>query len=328
MYSNKHFIPLPMAVWLADETYEPHAANVISATSLQKPLRALVLERRLSMEGEIELMDLVPSRLGTAVHSAVETSWKRNYGQALKALGYTEEFIERIRINPQEIQMLGEENLIPVYLEQRKSMEMEGVVISGQFDMVIDGQLYDFKTTQSYTLVSGGNNRDYQLQGSIYRMLNPEIITGWSVKLLFLVTDWSRYRAMAEEGRNGPYPDQRIVEKELPLLSIAETKRYIRERVRKMRDLLDVPQEELPECTPQELWQEPSKWAVYKNPENTGKATRVFDNQQDAYIWNAQSTAGKGMIVERPAVVRRCGYCNARSICEQADSLAAQGLLA
>jgi hypothetical protein len=255
----------------------------------------------------------------------VENAWlDGHYREAMEALGYPREFVNRISVNPDPIAL--NEHDIPVYLEQRKSKAVGDWIVSGKFDMVMDGQLYDIKTTKTYTKITGSNNRDYQLQGSIYRWLNPEIIQQSTVCILYIFTDWSPLRAKAESG--GPYPKFKVESHYIPLLSLQETEKYIEHKLGMLKEFEYAHQEHLPECKPEELWQDPSSWAVYKDPSNTRKASRVLSNAQDAYIWNAQNANGQGLVVERPAIVRRCSYCSAINICEQAKSLGEQGLLA
>ena len=78
MYKNASNIPLTMAVWLAadygyDLKYDP---MVYSATDLLKPIKSLLLSREIKNNTlpteEVEIADLAPQRLGTAVHTDVE----------------------------------------------------------------------------------------------------------------------------------------------------------------------------------------------------------------------------------------------------------------
>jgi hypothetical protein len=79
---------------------------------------------------------------------------------------------------------------------------------------------------------------------------------------------------------------------------------------------------DLPECNNEELWKKPDKWAVKK--EGSKKAWRVFDSEEEAFIAESERS---GYIVEhRPSKAVRCGYCNARSICDQYKELKEKGL--
>ena len=323
MLTNKTEIPLPVAVWLAansDYDLSPDPA-VISITTLQKPLRAIVLARRMLQAGELDIDLLVASKLGTAVHSAIEDAWLRNHRQALQDLGYPEGMLNRLLVNPEQPPVADQ---LAVYLEQRTSREIDGWLVSGKFDIVIDGKLYDIKTTKTYTWINGSNNRDYVLQGSGYRWLNPGIITDDWMEIVYLFSDWSPFRALAD--RTG-YPQSRCLANPFQLMSMPQTEAYIRERLALITRYQDADDSEIPECNNRELWRDLPKWAVYKNPEKTARATRVFDLEADALTFNATSCKGQGLIVKREGKPKRCEYCQARPICSQAKRFEIEGLL-
>jgi hypothetical protein len=89
---------------------------------------------------------------------------------------------------------------------------------------------------------------------------------------------------------------------------------------------MEAPQSAMPECNRRELWQDPEKFAYYKDPNKTSRATKLFDLEQDAMVRNAQD-GGRGLIVKRPSEARRCHFCEAMQICEQADRLELEGAL-
>jgi hypothetical protein len=320
MYKNETNIGLPIAIWLAssgDYDLVPDP-NVLSATSLQRPLRSLVLGRRIAQEQEIDIDQMIPAKLGSSVHYSVEQAWLNNYREAFKALGHPQSMIDRIVINPVKVK----EGDIPVYLEQRRAKEIDGFIISGKYDLVIDGELHDIKTTKTYSYITGSSEGDYRLQGSIYRWLNPDIITGNVVNINYLFTDWSPLRAVADND----YPKSRCITKAINLYSLEETEVYIKERIASLKYYENASQDNLPECSAKELWADAPKWAYYKNPNNTTRATKLFDLEGDAQIRNAQD-GGRGMIIKREGEVRRCLFCEARPICTQAELLKARGVL-
>jgi hypothetical protein len=84
-YINHSDIPLSIAVWLATDHYDYDPdPNHLSATTLLRPLRQIILSRRLSPEDNpVELESLVNSRMGTAIHDSIEKAWKSNKENAL-----------------------------------------------------------------------------------------------------------------------------------------------------------------------------------------------------------------------------------------------------
>lgn len=323
MYTNNTNIDLPLAVWLAssggyDLTYDP---NVLSATTLLNPLKSLILTHRAHEKGLVgsnDLDDQVASRVGSAVHDAAEQVWTNPvaFWEAMEALGYSTETIEHFKINPEVIH----EGDIPVFIERRREKAVKGMIVSGKFDFVVDGTLLDIKTTKTYSWKTGSNNEKYQMQGSIYRWLNPEIITAPLMKIQYAFTDW-----LPQYAKDEKYPNHRVMSKEFPLLPIGHVEQFINNKIQSYKDLLDEDQENLPICTPKELWQDPSEWAYFKNPA-AKRATRVYNLQSDAAI-HFSKDGNVGRIEERKKPVKFCKYCKARPLCLQAEGYAIEGLL-
>jgi hypothetical protein len=322
IYQNQNEFPLTYAVWLAadgdyDLVPEP---NVISATSLLRPTRSLVLSKRMMEEKEIDIDMIVASKLGTAVHASIEKVWGNSeWPDALRALGYPEKAIENIRVNPTK----PLEGMTNVYVEQRNAKEIDGYVVSGKFDFVVDGVIHDLKTTKTYTWIAGSNDEDYRKQASIYRWLNQDIVTEDYFFIDYLFTDWSPLRFIADPKT---YPKSRCLGKKYALYSIPETELFIRNKIAELKRYMNAPQSAMPECSRKELWMDPPKFAFYKDPNKTSRATKLFDIEQDAMVHNAQ-TGGKGLIVKRESQAKRCSFCECIQICEQAERLELEGAL-
>jgi len=324
MYTNYSNISLPLAVWLAaddgyDMVFDP---KKISATTLLKPIRSVVLERRLiakAVEGISDIADLVPARVGQAVHTAAEVSWLYHRDVAFRNLQIPQKVIDRIRINPDNE---NEPDIIPIYIELRSERAFGDFIVSGKFDFVSEARVRDIKTTKTYNWIHGGNDEKYAIQGSIYRVLNPEIIRDDHMEVMFLFTDWSPLKALADK----EYPQQRCKSRILPLMPIAKTEAYIMERLDAIKAAETLSESELPRCTPEELWQSPAKWAFYKDSTKTTRATKLYDNPGDAIARNA-AQGNTGLVVERIAEPKFCYYCPARAACTQAAEFENQGLL-
>ena len=70
-YTNKDNVSLPLAVWLMHDDYDYDTRdNVISATALLKPIRALVLiDQHKGLDKTVDIMSLVNSRMGSDSHT-------------------------------------------------------------------------------------------------------------------------------------------------------------------------------------------------------------------------------------------------------------------
>ena len=317
-YANTSAVPLSLAVFLATDNYD-HDSATISATALLKPIRQIILGARVP-EGDsvVDLIQMMPSRMGSAIHDAIERSWKDNHATALSALGYPDKVIEKIRINPDPSE-LGN-GIIPIYLEQREKKQVGKFLVSGKFDFIGDGRVEDFKSTSTYTAMRGTNDEKYILQGSIYRWLNPKKITKDEMAIQFIFTDWSKAKAMTDP----KYPQQRIQQKILPLKSVLETDAFVKRKLTQIDQLWDAPEESLPLCSDEDLWRSEPVFKYYKNPQKMARSTKNFDTRQEAYTRRAED-GNVGIVVEVPGQVTACKYCSAFALCSQKDALIAVG---
>lgn len=317
-YSNVSDVPLSLAVFLATDSYD-HDSSTISVTSLIKPLRQLILGSRASQTDTfVDLSTMVASRIGTAIHDGIEKAWLSNHKEAMALLNVSQRIIKRVLINPKPEELNDES--IPIYLERRSYKQIGNHTISGKFDFVADGRVEDFKTTSTYTAINNTNDDKYILQGSLYRWLNPDIITKDEMAIQFIFTDWSGMRAKTEPN----YPQKKIQQRILPLKSIAETDAFVRNKISQIEQYKDAVETNLPLCTDTDLWRSTPIYKYYKNPEKTARSTKNFDTKQEAMLRNAED-GGRGMVVERPGQVTACKYCSGFSVCSQKDILIAQG---
>lgn len=321
-YTNNGGVPLSVAVYLATDHYD-YDPNSISATSLMKPIRQQVLPSRIPAESKdrmTEITSVVKSRTGTAIHDAIERAWTGgHYKESMLALGYPQKLIDRMVVNP-----VGElaPDAIPVYMEKRSFKEIMGVRISGKFDFVAEGRLEDFKSTSTFTWVNDVKKEDYQLQGSIYRWLNPDIITEDHMAIQFIFTDWMPGRAKADP----LYPSESVKQQLIPLLSLADTEQFIKNKLTQMQLHKHAPEHELPLCTDKELWRREPQYKYYKNPQKLARSTKNFTSLGDANQRLAED-GHVGTVVTIPGAVTACKFCAAFPICTQKDFLIADGSL-
>lgn len=319
-YTNSAGVPLSLAVYLATDSYDyAQDPNTISATSLLKPLKQLILSARVPQELSLtEVAALVQSRMGQSIHDGIERSWLNGYREAMAALGYPQRIIDRVLVNPEPHQLF--DGCFPVYLEKRSSRQIAGRTVTGKFDFLAEGRLEDFKSTGVYTWMNNTKDEHYRQQGSIYRWLNPEIVTQDHMTIQFLFTDWS-----ASQARSDPkYPQARTLQKHYQLMSLAETEHFIVSKLRLLDLYWDAPESAIPPCSDEELWRSEPVWKYYRKADATGKSTKNFDNKQEAYLRKAQD-GNTGKVVEFPGKAKACRYCSAFPVCQQAQALQAAG---
>lgn len=316
--TNNSDIPLALAVWLMHDDYDYiNDKDYISATKLLKPLKELILSSRVPPEAvQIDVSDLIASALGKSIHASIEKAWISNYKHALTQLGYPEQVIKNVLINPNDDELELNKNAIPIYLEQRSIKEIAGKKVGGKYDFVAEGILHDFKSTSAYAWVHGTNDLDYCIQGSIYRWLNPEKITQDFIRVTFVFTDWQKVQANS----NPKYPSSRLKHKDIPLMSLAETEQFIKNKLEQFKKYFNAPEKDIPECTPTELWLSDSVYKYYSNPDKTdGRATKNFSSLAEAQAYKATKGKGKGVIITVKGEAKKCGYCNGAPVCLQKE---------
>lgn len=317
-YANVSSVPLSMAVFLATDKYD-HDTETISATALLKPLRQIVLSARVpAADAAVDLLNLVASRMGTAIHDGIESAWKDNYKVAMAALGYPQKVIDQVRVNPTPAEV--EAGCIPIYIEQRAKKQVGKYLVSGKFDFIGDGRLEDFKSTSVYTAIHNTSDDKYSWQGSLYRWLNPTLITKDHMAIQFIFTDWMKAKALGDP----KYPQQRIQQRIILLKSIKETEAFVVRKLGLIDQYMDAPEAEIPLCTDDDLWRSEPVFKYYKNPNKTTRSTKNFDTKQEAYLRLAED-GNVGVVLEQPGQVTACKYCSAFSVCSQKDALIASG---
>lgn len=286
-YTNKHNLDKPLVDWLTKDEYD-HEGDTVSATTLLKSPRQVILKERHSHEIELDVSDLVASRFGTAIHNSFELSFEENkdYKQ-----------------------------------EERHYRELDGYKISGKFDFILGNQLHDIKTTSVWTYMFDSNREKYIQQQSIYRWLmegKQEIND--ICKIVYVFTDWSKLKTL----QDAQYPKTRVLTKEYKLMSLEETRKFIESRLRGITLAKDMSDTELPYCTKDELWQDKDTFAVKKDSK-AKRALKVFDSLEEALKYQREKNAKT--LEHRKGGAQACNYCDVRRFCNQYKLLEEQGLI-
>lgn len=323
-YANVSEVPLALGVFLASDNYDYNSdPDTVSATTLLKPLRQIILPSRIAPgDGLVNLSDMMANRMGAAIHDGIERAWTQNHVAAMEALGYPKRVIDRIKINPKKEELT--EDCLPIYLEQRLSRKIGKWTVTGKFDFVGEGRVQDFKSTSVWTYKNQVNSTKYAQQGSIYRWLDPQMITQDQMDIHYVFTDWKSGMQRSDPA----YPPRRHHRQVFDLLSVSETQNFITKKLEAIAKYWDADEENIPPCDDEELWRSEPQFKYYKDPANMhlpGKrSTKNFDSRQEALIFMADK-GGVGGIKEVPGQVTACKYCPAFAACTQKDQLIANG---
>lgn len=318
--TNEHDVSLALAVWLLYDEYDyVDNPKYLSATTLLKPLKQIVMKHRVDFSNEaIDVMDFAQASMGSGLHDSIEKAWKLGHKSALKKLGYPDRVINAVVINPTKEDFDKNPDLIPVYIERRGTKNLRGWLIGGKFDIVTEGLLQDFKSTSTYSWVAGSRDDEHKMQGSIYRWIHDDVITEDVIRINYIFTDFVKYMAAS----NPKYPARRIMHKDIPLLSYERTEAWLNEKLHLIEKYWDAPESEIPECTDEELWRTEPQFKYFSDPAKVdvpgARSTKNFDDMISARKFMAEK-GGKGAIKVVEGQVKRCEYCAVAPICKQRE---------
>lgn len=325
-YANNSNVPLSVAAWLVNDDYDYNDdPSVISVTTLIKPVKQVILGSRAKKDPNalpVDIISLVKSRLGQAVHTAIEKTWadNPNLPTLLKALNLPLKLIKRVLINPKPDEIQSDS--IVVYMEQRLHRKIGPYTVSGKFDICFAGQLEDVKTTTTYTFSSNNKSDDYKLQGSLYRWLDPNMITEDSIRINYIFTDWKPTLVSTSN-----YPSAPQISVEYPLMNLVETENWIKRRLQLHHDCVDADEADMPECTSAELWRTDPVWKYYnKSQAEQSRATKNFTDRNEANSHFA-AKGFNGELVEVKGEVKACRYCPGFELCTQKNQYILDGSL-
>ena len=242
------------------------------------------------------------------------THLKKRHGHEV-----VEDVIDRIwsmfgQLGHKLLERAGADN---AFLEERLFWPLLGRQISGASDIgqfvVEEGKITDYKFTSVFTAKFGDRVDDWTAQQNIYRWLWQK--HGYEITELEICAffrDWRRGESLHDKD----YPPIAKIYK-LEVWPMEKTENYIRERLSALIEAEESPDDQLPECTPAEMWQREPKFAVMKK--GGKRATKVVDSQKEALgVLGQQKDPLEYEVQYRPADRTRCeNYCSVSPFCSQ-----------
>ena len=278
--TNKFDLPETIVNVLKRPQYSKGDSHV-SVTELLSPPRIVQLRAKHNDDIEQDASEMVWSLFGTAVHNVLE------HGKADHHI-----------------------------VEERIFLDYEGWRISGQIDLqelYEDGiAIKDYKVTSAWAVQQ--EKSDWQQQLNIYAWLieQAKMVNVKSCQIVAIVRDWNRREAVNKEG----YPKAPIVVIDIPLWASQEQEAFVKQRLNEHSEASLAIQigHDLPACTPEDMWEKPTTYAVKKI--GGVRAKKVFDNRKEAEdFWN---TLKDHEIETRPGQRIRCAsFCNVSQFCSQ-----------
>jgi hypothetical protein len=192
-------------------------------------------------------------------------------------------------------------------------------LITGRFDILYDREdIHDFKTAKAWKLIFDPDLTEWTEQQNIYAyLLHLRGIDVKSINVIVWYKDWSKANALRDKN----YPQNEMCEYKLNLWDFDMTEEYLVDRIESMKMNEDTPDDDLPDCTPEERWERHAggvivKFAVLKN-KHAKRAGRVLDTMEEAVEWGkGKKGYGDGLIEIRYAEPIRClNWCGVNHKC-------------
>lgn len=273
MITNKLGLPAPIVRAVENDPYTSGGSD-ISATALIDSPKIVALKKQHAGELVEDAADRIWSLIGQATHTILERA-------------STDADIS----------------------ERRLFAEVDGWKLSGQFDLLSDARLMDFKITSVWTVIHANQDGkpEWENQLNVLDWLcRRNGLYVEKLEIVAILRDWSQHKAHEEN-----YPSHQIAVIPVDRWTDEEQEAYIRKRVQMHKDAL----ENLPECSAEERWEKPAVWAVKKK--NRKSAIRLFPTETEAHEYGRRFVDGY-YLEHRPGDAVRCSkYCSVANFCDQ-----------
>jgi len=245
--TNKHGIPDTFVNVLKRPTYSKGKAH-LSATQLLNSPKIVALTKKFEEELEQDVSDMVWSIFGTAIHGVLEHGKDDNH-----------------------------------IVEERLHATFDGWRISGAIDLqIVTGpdkiSIRDYKTTSAWAVMNEKIEWEQQLNIYAWLVETCKLKIVESVGIVAIIRDWSR----REAAKNPDYPQSPVKEIPINLWPYQQREDFISERISKHSECefhMET-DEELPPCTPEEMWEKPTTYALKKK--GGVRAIKVYETMEDA----------------------------------------------
>jgi len=246
--TNKFGIPETFINVLRRPTYSKGAAH-LSVTQLINSPKIVALTKKFEDELEQDVSDMVWSIFGSAIHGVLEHGKDDNH-----------------------------------IVEERLHAMLDGWKISGAVDLQVVNELggisiRDYKTTSAWAVMN--EKIEWEQQLNIYAWLVDTVKEDFHVTdlgIVAIIRDWSR----REAARNPDYPQAPVKEIPIKIWPYQDREAFIKERIshHSACEFAMETDEELPPCTPEEMWEKPTTYALKKK--GGVRAIKVYETQEEA----------------------------------------------
>ena len=280
--TNKHNLPEVFVKVLSKPTYSKGKAD-LSVTELLQPPQLVQLVKKHWDDLEEDVSDKISALFGTAVHVVLEMANDKK----------------------------------DMLVEERIHARIDGWDISGAMDvqkLEIDGTIIqDYKVTKVWSVMN--EKAEWEQQLNIYAWLVEKMknIPVKKAEIIAIIKDWNELEAGFKAG----YPETSVKTIEVPLWPMESRQDFIRQRIHVHSSAAFATElgEHHAPCTPVEMWEKATKFAVLKK--GNKKATAVFETEDEATAKAVQMGLGYEVVVRSGERTRCKRFCIVKDFCPQ-----------
>lgn len=282
-----------------------------SVTDLINPPRLTALRKRHAHEVTKDPQTQVGALIGTAIHELFEKNLK-------VAAVYDDKYV--LERTVQDFVYIDDDQYSP---------SMEKRLITGRFDVLYDQkEMTDIKSCSTWKKIFDPKFEDWTMQQNLYAyLLSQRNIFVEKISVLVIYKDWS-----VGLTRDRTYPQQQVIEYELPLWDFMETGMILQKKVEEHVACENLADHELPACPEKDTWARfpggATKQFAIMQSVKAKRADKVFKEGtiNDVYKYVQERQAGqiakkkplpKSAFIEvRHAQRKRCEtYCPFNKFC-------------
>lgn len=284
LITNKYNLPQALVDLVQSDEHEYNRFN-FGVTTILKPVREILLQRRHENEIEVDVSDCINKLFGTAFHSLIEKHDKTGMAEISLQSNVVDDF-----------KLVGK---LDLYNEEEMSV-------------------VDYKTATVWKVLFKDFD-DWKKQGMMYAWLcmrNGLVVK--KVTFYAFLKDWTASDKRKAELKGNEYPKSQVFtfEFEVGINELVEIENWLKAKFEALISQIQLDDDNLEPCSKEECWYSGDNYAVYKNV-NDAKAQRVFDTRSEANDYLVNKMGGKGVVVYREGVYRKCqDYCEVCNFCK------------
>jgi hypothetical protein len=205
-------------------------------------------------------------------------------------------------------------------VEERLHVDFNGWHISGALDLqevTPNGiGIRDYKVTSAWAVQQ--DKKEWVEQLNLYAWLVEKVkfIKVTDLQIIGIVRDWSRRDAGVKEG----YPQAPIVTLNIPLWDMETREKFVEERLNKHNEAVFAMGmgDDVEECTPEEMWEKPTVYAVRKIGGVRAKSLHGVKEKAEEELEKLNVKKADYEIDVREGGRTRCeGFCQVAPFCDQ-----------